>query len=238
MKIKSLQLKNFKRFTDLTIQDIPENARLVLLIGSNGSGKSSVFDGFEIASDLLRKHIFHRTGLSKSNFAGGKNHKAKNLHQSGLVDRDYLSNEEIEELKETYPFLYVLPFYCFENLLYHPDNLEEYYQTIAKPFDKAGYLTMLIDAKNEAKDNLLPGIVNARNSYPFYKENEHEKKLKAFRANSRSPVDLLRSDELNEFYKIFPMKDYATQLNERQNISKTALAKTNWFNKQIEAALQ
>lgn len=47
MKIKSLQLKNFKRFTDLTLQDIPENAKLVLLIGSNGSGKSSVFDGFE-----------------------------------------------------------------------------------------------------------------------------------------------------------------------------------------------
>ncbi len=46
MKIKSLQLKNFKRFTDLTLQDIPENAKLVLLIGSNGSGKSSVFDAF------------------------------------------------------------------------------------------------------------------------------------------------------------------------------------------------
>jgi AAA15 family ATPase/GTPase len=46
MKIKSLQLKNFKRFTDLTIEGIPENARLVLLIGSNGSGKSSVFDAF------------------------------------------------------------------------------------------------------------------------------------------------------------------------------------------------
>lgn len=47
MRIKNIQLKNFKRFTDLTLQDIPENAKLVLLIGSNGSGKSSVFDGFE-----------------------------------------------------------------------------------------------------------------------------------------------------------------------------------------------
>jgi len=39
MKIKRLQLKNFKRFTDLTIQGIPESSKLVLLIGNNGRGK-------------------------------------------------------------------------------------------------------------------------------------------------------------------------------------------------------
>ena len=55
MKIKSLQLKNFKRFTDLTLQDIPENAKLVLLIGANGSGKSSVFDGFEVIASQSRQ---------------------------------------------------------------------------------------------------------------------------------------------------------------------------------------
>ena len=46
MKIKSVQLKNFKRFTDLTLDNIPENTKLVLLIGANGSGKSSLFDVF------------------------------------------------------------------------------------------------------------------------------------------------------------------------------------------------
>lgn len=50
MKIKSIQLKNFKRFTDLTISDIPENTKLVLLIGANGSGKSSLFDAFKYDS--------------------------------------------------------------------------------------------------------------------------------------------------------------------------------------------
>ncbi len=54
MRIKSLELKNFKRFTDLTISDIPETAKLVLLIGSNGSGKSSVFDAFELANSALK----------------------------------------------------------------------------------------------------------------------------------------------------------------------------------------
>ena len=46
MRIKSIHLKNYKRFTDLSICDIPENTRLVVLLGPNGSGKSSVFDSF------------------------------------------------------------------------------------------------------------------------------------------------------------------------------------------------
>ena len=48
MHITKVELKNFKRFTNLTIDGIPTDAKLVLLIGSNGSGKSSVFDAFEI----------------------------------------------------------------------------------------------------------------------------------------------------------------------------------------------
>lgn len=47
MKIKNIQLKNFKRFTDLEIKEIPETAKLVVLIGPNGCGKSSIFDAFK-----------------------------------------------------------------------------------------------------------------------------------------------------------------------------------------------
>ncbi len=46
MRIKSVGLKNFRRFTDLQINNIPEAAKLVLVVGPNGSGKSSLFDGF------------------------------------------------------------------------------------------------------------------------------------------------------------------------------------------------
>ena len=46
MRIKSIQLKDYKRFVDLTITDIPETVRLVTLVGPNGSGKSSLFDAF------------------------------------------------------------------------------------------------------------------------------------------------------------------------------------------------
>lgn len=47
MRIKKVVLKNFKRFTELTISEIPSESRLVLIIGSNGSGKSSLFDAFD-----------------------------------------------------------------------------------------------------------------------------------------------------------------------------------------------
>jgi predicted ATP-dependent endonuclease of OLD family len=44
MKIASIHLKKFKRFEDLKIADLPP-ARLVVLTGPNGCGKSTVFDG-------------------------------------------------------------------------------------------------------------------------------------------------------------------------------------------------
>jgi energy-coupling factor transporter ATP-binding protein EcfA2 len=48
MKIRGIQLTNFKRFTDTTIADIPVEARLVLLVGPNGCGKSSLIDAAQM----------------------------------------------------------------------------------------------------------------------------------------------------------------------------------------------
>ena len=46
MKIKNVQIRNFKRFTELKIEGIPETAKMVVLVGPNGCGKSSVFEAF------------------------------------------------------------------------------------------------------------------------------------------------------------------------------------------------
>ncbi|MBL8205291.1 MAG: AAA family ATPase [Blastocatellia bacterium] len=47
MHIKSVRIKSYKRFTDLTIDDLPPTTRLVVLIGPNGCGKSSLFDAIK-----------------------------------------------------------------------------------------------------------------------------------------------------------------------------------------------
>lgn len=46
MKLATAHICDFKRFTDLTIADVPHDARLVVLVGPNGTGKSSLFEAF------------------------------------------------------------------------------------------------------------------------------------------------------------------------------------------------
>ncbi len=53
MKIQEVTLKRFKRFTDLTVEGLPQTARLIILAGPNGCGKSSFFDAL---------NIWHRLG--------------------------------------------------------------------------------------------------------------------------------------------------------------------------------
>lgn len=44
MRIKRVELNNFKRFTHLTVESIPETAKLIVLVGPNGSGKTSFME--------------------------------------------------------------------------------------------------------------------------------------------------------------------------------------------------
>ena len=44
MRFKSAAIKDFKRFTNLTVQGVPGTARLIILVGPNGCGKSSFID--------------------------------------------------------------------------------------------------------------------------------------------------------------------------------------------------
>jgi predicted ATPase len=43
-----VKINNLKRFSDLTVEEIPSTAKLILLVGSNGSGKTSFFEAFNL----------------------------------------------------------------------------------------------------------------------------------------------------------------------------------------------
>ena len=47
LRLNSARIKNFKRFIDLTIHNLSPDAKLIVLLGPNGCGKSSLFDAFQ-----------------------------------------------------------------------------------------------------------------------------------------------------------------------------------------------
>ena len=181
----------------------------------------------------LDNTIFFNAVDKKDVFYKTKNNPTYN----GLIDRDYLTDEERQNLIIQYDHLHILNYYSIENYLYHPDNLKEYYSNIGKTFDKENYIAAIKAEKITVKDKLLMGIRGARDGYPFYKESEHDAKLKAFKKSDDTILEMLNSEDFETFYKIFPAKDYGKTIKERQNINRADLAKTNWFATQIKAIL-
>ena len=55
MKLASAHIQDFKRFTDLTVTDLPATARLVVLVGPNGAGKTSLFEAFNYWVSIARQ---------------------------------------------------------------------------------------------------------------------------------------------------------------------------------------
>ncbi len=175
----------------------------------------------------------------------GVYHKVKNGEFYGIIDRDFLSDNDIEEIEKRYSTLKVLEYYSIENYLFHPDNLLEYYTTHQEVFDRSAHLNNLSSEKNKLIEELIRKLAITRTAYPFFKEPEHNnsKNQKRFTNSSENLEQVaviekyLKSDLFADYYKVFPMKDYGTTIKERQNLSKVELAKTSWFKKQIEQLL-
>ena len=54
MKIESIKLKNYKSFRDVCMRDIP---RFCVVVGANGTGKSTLFDVFGFLKDCLTYNV-------------------------------------------------------------------------------------------------------------------------------------------------------------------------------------
>ena len=196
------------------------------------------------------RDYYATVGVPKSIFISDNNrnnvfHKVRATQFKGIVDRDFLSDDDVVEIRQHYKKLRVLNYYSIENYMYHPDNLEDYCLSKGKDFNRKDYLEALIEAKNKVKNAIIIGIALDRSTYPYFGEPSFngqplQKRFRNERENrdeSNTIHDYLNSDELENFYKSLPMKTYCTNLPQRQNIAKSELVKTQWFKTQIEKIL-
>lgn len=141
----------------------------------------------------------------------------------GVIDRDYLTDNEIRKIRKRYPNLFVLGFYAFENYLYHPDNILE----LKPEFDAEAYRNEIIRQKNEVRDDILINLKQSRNYKILKDENIEDKTLDTLKK-------ALRSDAFNEFYPLFDMKGQFDRSSlAKLNLAKDRLARTKWFAKAI-----
>ena len=56
MRIESIRLKNYKVFRDATLKDIPP---FLVVVGANGTGKTTLFDVFGFLHDCLKSNVRH-----------------------------------------------------------------------------------------------------------------------------------------------------------------------------------
>jgi predicted ATPase len=88
MLIESLRLKNFKSFKDVIFNDIPG---FCVLIGANGSGKSSFFQVFEFLKDAMKNDI--STALNHLGGSKGIN-EIRNRNSYGPIEIEIKFRQE------------------------------------------------------------------------------------------------------------------------------------------------
>lgn len=176
----------------------------------------------------IDNYIFFRANNKNDVF-----YKSLNSEHKGIVDRDYLTDSEINNVEAVYERLKVLRYYSIENYLFHPDNLKEYWDQKGKKFDADGYKSRITQCKEKSLLKITYKINEARNSYPFFKDPDHTGQRKANMESGEKIIEMLQSPDFDTFYKVLPMKDFCTTLDERQNIRLPELAKTKLFYEQM-----
>jgi small GTP-binding protein len=151
----------------------------------------------------------------------------------GIRDRDFLLDSEIEKIRKNYPNYYILEYYCFENYLYHPDNIQE---LEIEKFDKELYKREIINQKNKNKYLIISIYKNSRKNYQEFKV---EKEKLQNKEKEDEIINNLMSDEIEVFFKSYSIKDYFDKkVLEKYNLTPKELVSTFWFKNKILNILQ
>ena len=148
----------------------------------------------------------------------------------GVRDRDYLTDNEIIKIQKAYENYIILEYYCFENYLYHPDNIDELKRD---GFDKEDYIQELIKQKKSKYDSILIKLKNARNGYQEFKVPDNK-----FRESDEVICQYLKSDELEQFLKSFSLKtEFDKTIISKLQLKEDELSSTDWFRRKMESLL-
>lgn len=80
MKIESIRLKNFRAFRDVTFSDLPT---FCILVGANGTGKSTLFSVFSFLRDAMTTNVTAALGK----LGGGRGfHEVRSRGESGPIE--------------------------------------------------------------------------------------------------------------------------------------------------------
>ena len=105
----------------------------------------------------------------------------------GLRDRDYLSDNEIQRICAKHKNYIILRYYCFENYLFHPKNIDE---LNILGFDHDQYSKEILRQKNLQLKDIIIDLKSTRNSYQEFKIKEN-----SFRGNEKEIIENLESQK-------------------------------------------
>lgn len=169
--------------------------------------------------------------IPENNSAGVYIKVVANPTHFGIRDRDYLTDNEILKLKKQYKNYIILDYYCFENYLFHPDNLAE---LNLEDFSVEWYIQQLINQKNKKYDSIVMKLVNARNGYQEFKTPDNKIREK----NEQVICDNLKSDDVEIFLKSYSLKtEFDKKIISKYQLTTDMLIATDWFRSKIEQLL-
>ena len=166
MKIKKIHVEKFKRFTDLTLSEIPQTAKLVVLVGPNGCGKSSLFDAFK-AWHMIKGY----RNAADDDYC--KKEVSDPRHSFQLVNIDFyddVSNLPQETFRHTFYFRT-----AYRN---SPEIAVSSLSKVSSPLDRID-TKMMIQNDDTVNDNYQRLISKTINS--LYSTSNDEKTVKALR---------------------------------------------------------
>ena len=142
-----------------------------------------------------------------------------------------MTPDERLRLLAKFPNYKILDYYCFENYVYHPDNIAE----LNLPnWNKAEYIADILKQKKEKQMVIAFKIMAARQHYEELKFPEIYNESRGDRKYAEQIVLKLESDEFDNFYPFFDMKEqFRRNILEKYGNLKERLVKTEWFKIQI-----